>query len=85
MSYKRKRDENRRLRKLYEQTHKHSYAFGGAWYNPRKGRYVRVTSSNRSGYPKRLRQMCNKRIRRTRDIPNGSAYKKVSEYQYLLF
>lgn len=62
MSYKRKRDENRRLRKLYEQTHKHSYAFGGAWYNPRKGRYVRVTSSNRSGYPKRLRQMCNMNV-----------------------
>ena len=84
MSFRRKRDENHRLQKLYEETHKHSYAYGGAWYNPRKDRYVRVVGSRRSGYPKWLRRRCNKRIRRTDDIPNGSAYRKISDYQNML-
>lgn len=85
MGYRRKRDEKRRLKRLYEKTHKHSYKLGGAWYNPRKRRYVRVVSTRTTGLTKELRRHCNKRIRRSEDIPNGNAYRKVSEYQNLLW
>ena len=85
MSYKRKREEKHRLRKLYEATYKHSYKFGGAWYNPKKRRFVRVASTSSSGLTKEIKRSCNKRIRRAENLPNGNAYRKASEYQNKLW
>lgn len=85
MSYKRQRDEKHKLKKLYESTHKYSYKHGGAWYNPRKKRYIRIVSTRTPGVTKSLRRLCNKRVRKDLSIPNGNAYRKASAYQNMLW
>lgn len=85
MSHRRKGEENRRLKKLYEETHKHSYSWGGAYYNDNKNRYVRIRTS-RSGFPKYVRRLANKRIRqRKMETLNNSRYRKASEYWNTLY
>lgn len=82
MSYKRKINDKKRLKKLFEATHKYSFKLGGAWYNSKKHRYVRI---NTSSLTKELRRLCNKRVRKNNNIPNGNAYRKASEYQNMLW
>lgn len=85
MSYQRKRDDKHRLKKLYEETYKHSHGVAGAWYNPKKHRYVRIVSSNKPGLAKSLRRLSNKRIRRCCDVADGCAYRKMSKYENMLW
>lgn len=85
MSYKRKKQDLYRLKKLYYKTHKYSFKLGGAWYNPKKKRYIRIVASNTPGLTKLLRRKCNKRIRKSTEVPNGNAYRKISEYDNLLW
>lgn len=85
MSHKRKREDKRRLKKLYEETHKHSYKYGGAWYNPKKKRITLVSSTRTPGLAKAIRKMCNKRVRRQDEVPDGNAYRKLAEYQNTLW
>ena len=83
MSYRRSKERNKRLKRLYEQT-KHSYG-SGAWYDDRKDRYIRYYPTNRTGYTKYLRRLSNRRVRRMKEFAlNGSQYKKIYDYWWSL-
>lgn len=83
MSYRRAKERNRRLKKLYEET-KNSYG-AGAYYNEEKNRYVKCSSCNNPGYSKSLRKISNRKVRRN-DIPlKGCSYKKVFDYWWELY
>lgn len=83
MSYRRSKERNRRLKKLYDKTK--NYYGCGVWYNDKKGRYIRYYPSNVTGYTKYLRRLSNRKVRKTKDIPNGNAYKRVFDYWWELF
>lgn len=84
MSYRRSKERNRRLKKLYEET-KHSYG-SGAWYDEEKGRYIRYYPSSSTGYTKYLRRISNRKIRRMKEMSlKGCQYKKAFDYWWTLF
>lgn len=83
MSYKRARERNRRLRKLYDAT-KHGYG-AGAWFDTDKGRYIKY-----SCHDKRLKTQCRRATRRRlknrhfdENLQRG-AHKKVFDYWWEL-
>lgn len=53
MSYHRSQERNRRLKKLYNET-KNSYG-AGAWYDEKKGRYIKYSCGGRK-YKKYLKK-----------------------------
>lgn len=82
MSHKRKREDNRRLKKLYEDT-KSSYG-AGAYYDDRKKRYVRVYV-RRSHTKKDYKRYSNKRLRQNRSVAlRGNKYRRVFDYWWEL-
>ena len=84
MSHKRKEEDNRRLKKLYEET---KNEFGsGVYYCERKKRLIRY-SAVRSGTGKELRRISNQRVRRTDPdfAMKGSMYRKVFDYWWTIF
>lgn len=82
MSHKRKREDNRRLKKLYEDT-KNSYG-AGAYYDDRKKRYVRVYV-RRSHTKKDYKRYSNKRLRQNRSVVlRGNKYRRVFDYWWEL-
>lgn len=83
MSHRRSKEERRRLKKLAKKTYP-CYA-GGAYFDENKGRYVRLYISGRSGFPKYLRKMTNKRLRRSKETFKYSEYKKILDYWWTLF
>lgn len=84
MSHRRKREENHRLKKLYEET-KNGYG-RGAWYSDKKQRYVRYYAYSTTGLTKQLRRTSNKKVRNSDDVPmRGSGYKKCYDYWWILF
>ena len=84
MSYKRARERNRRLKKLYDKT-KNSYG-AGAWYDEEKERYIRYFC-----HDKDLKKTCRRTTRRRLKQQhlganlNRGAYKKVFDYWWELF
>ena len=80
MSYRRSAERNRRLKQLYDKSWRHYPP--GAWFDERKGRYVRCY---RPPHSKRLKNQCNRRVRRAKaeDVQNGR-YKKVSDFWWTL-
>lgn len=84
MSYRRSRERNRRLRKLYRKTR---FSYGrGAWFDNDKNRIIRYYPSTSTGYTKYLRRLANRRVRRTKDLPRkGNYYKKLYDYWWELF
>ena len=84
MSYKRKREDNRRLKRLYEKTNNASSG-AGAWYSHKKKRYIKSVPSTTSGYTKFLRRISNKKYRKHNEIHNFSTYKKLFDYWWTLY
>ena len=81
MSHKRKCEENRRLKKLYEKT-RHSYG-AGVWFDEMKGRYIKYSCHN-----KWLKTHCRRIIRRRmKNIGmsrKGNGYRKLFDYWWEL-
>lgn len=82
MAYARSKEDQRRIRKLYNETRNRWTA--GAWYDERKHRYVRFYSCRTPGYTKWLRRQSNKRLRRSPNIYKGKQYKKLFDYWWEL-
>ena len=77
MSYKRKKEDKHRLRKLYNETHTHYGA--GAWYNEKKDRYIKYSCHNKWART-RCRRITRRRLKNVDySCPNGY-FKKVSDY-----
>ena len=83
MSYKRSCEEKRRLLKLYNETS--NQIMCGVWYDSKAGRYKRYSMSYKSGYPRYLKKLCNKRIRKYLGSLKRNEYRKVSEYTWMLY
>jgi len=82
MSHKRKKEDNRRLKKLYDET-KNWYG-AGAYYNEKKNRYIKYSCHNTW-----LKSHCQKMIRRKlkNDFSTGiskGGYKKFFDYWWEL-
>lgn len=81
MSHKRKCEENRRLKKLYEKT-KYNYG-AGVWFDERKGRYIKYSCHN-----KWLKTHCRRMVRRrmkNKDMAlKGNGYRKLFDYWWEL-
>lgn len=78
--HKRRLNDLRRLRKLYEET-KHSYG-RGAWYDEAKGRIVEYSfsdCSNKSSYAKRA---SNRKVRHSDNTVcyNRGKYRRLYDY-----
>ena len=82
MSHKRKTEEKRRLRRLYDET-KNSYG-AGAYFDERKNRYVRYSVSGRGGRAKYLRMVGNRKVRRAKKTSDHGGYRKVFDYWWEL-
>lgn len=83
MGYRRSKQRQRRLKKLYEDTKNSCRA--GAWYDDDKERYIRYSPSNTPGYTKSLRRITNKKIRKNGDLLNHGLYKRIHDYWWTLF
>jgi hypothetical protein len=83
MAYKQAQNRKKRLLKTYRET-KNCYG-GGVWLDEDTGRYRKYTASNTPGYAKSLRKICNKKVRKAKDIGNHSNYKKLYDYWWILF
>ena len=51
------------------------------WYNEEKRRWIRFYKSKRAKY---LRNLSNRKVRRTKDIPNGGSYRRTFDYWWEL-
>ena len=81
--YDRKERDKRELQKLYDKT-KHSYG-SGAWFDREKQRFIRYSPSDSSAYPKYLKRLSNKRVRKYIGcLPNGCSYRKLFDYWWEL-
>lgn len=80
MSYKRSRDRNRRLSKLYNKT---KYKYFGAYYDEDKNRYIKCERTSLSKWHKK---QSNRRLRRNKNLnyKNGQ-YKKIYDFWWELF
>ena len=83
VSYRRSVQTKARLKRLSKKT-PHCYA-GGAWYDPEKGRYIRIYISGRTARPKFHRKMSNKKLRRYPEVMNHGLYRKVYDYWWEIF
>lgn len=86
MSYFAKIEEKRRLKKLYDET-KTRYG-SGAWYNEKKGRYIRYypySVSHNIGVKKFYRKLMRGRLNDCGELlPRRSAYKKYFDLWWTL-
>ena len=77
MSYRRKQEENHRLKKLYDKT-KCSYG-AGAYYDERKDRFIRYSCHNK--WTKTYcRRITRRRLKNKCDHYSGCLYKKFYDY-----
>lgn len=84
MSYRRKKEDKKRLKRLYEKTNNASTG-AGVYYSDKKKRYIKTTASTATGYTKFLRRISNKKYRKHKEIHNFSAYKKLFDYWWALY
>ena len=77
MSYKRKQEEKRRLKKLYEKT-KYGYC-AGAWYDERKKRIIRYSCHIKSE-KKWCKRLTRRKLNRLSENYSNCAYKKIYDY-----
>lgn len=90
MGYKRKEEDKKRLKKIFEQTGTTRwYSPSGVYYNERKSRYIRyyISSSShaRESYTKFYKRCSNKKVRRYSYQSMGSApsfYKRIYDYRW---
>ena len=94
MSYARSQETKKRLEKLHEETKRrldkmyqenNSRHGSGALYDNDKKRYVKISLSYRSDYPKFLRRQTNKRVRKCGFNPDRGQYRKLFDYWCELF
>lgn len=78
MSYRRSKERDRRLKKLYWQTRTNGDR--GAYYDIQKGRYIRFSCSDSPSLAKSLRRQSSKKARTTRDYANHAGYRRVFDY-----
>lgn len=87
MCYKRKQEEKRRLKRLFEETKNH--CSGGVYYSDHKGRLVRYSLSDRGRHEKSKtkywKNRSNRKIRKLHDVFNHGEYKKLYDYWWILF
>lgn len=83
MSYRRSKEDKRRLKKLYDKTKNSCCA--GVWYDEKKKRYIRFYSSNTPGYAKYLRRIANRKVRRAKISLKHSQYKRLYDYWWILY
>ena len=81
MSYKRKVIENKKLRKLYENT-KNWYG-AGAYYDERKKRIIRY-SCHCKYFKKLSRRIARRKLNNCDDRYCGSQYKKLFDYWWTI-
>ena len=77
MSYHRKQEEKRRLKKTYNQT-KHAYGCG-VYYDERKNRFIRHSCHNK-WTKTHCRRMTRRRLNRQFNCYSGCLYKKFYDY-----
>ena len=81
MSYRRSRERNRRLKKLYEET-KYSYG-AGAWYDERKKRYIKYSVGSKE-IKKYLKKLSSRKARRYKGEMQNCDYKRTFDYWWEL-
>ena len=81
MSHKRKCEEKRRLKKLYEKT-KHTYGTG-VWFNKDKNRYIKYSCHNK-WLKTHCRRMVRRRMKNIGMSPKGNGYRKLFDYWWEL-
>ena len=79
MSHKRSREDDKRLKKLYEET-KNSY-IAGAYYNEHKDRYIRYTSNNEWTKTEN-RKYTRRKLNNSPFLLQRNQYKKVQDYKW---
>lgn len=77
MSYKRKQKEKQKLEKLYKNT-KNSYG-AGAWYDERKGRYIRYSCHN-EWLKTHSRRITRRKMKNETGRYSNCSYKKFYDY-----
>lgn len=78
MSYQRKFENRKRLKKTYCSTK--TKCSGGVYYDARKGRYVRYYLYKRGNCRHIYKRLSNKRVRKSTYINNGAGYKRIYDY-----
>ena len=80
MSYHRKLEDKRRLKKLAD-----TNQYGTAYWDTKKQRYIRVYLTKTTGFNKFFKRHSNKRVRCAKNIVFGRHYKKVFDYWWNLY
>lgn len=79
MSHNRSAADKAKLKKLYIEKRR----YPGVGYNEEKDLYRRYYKGKESKY---LKKLANRRVRRSQnEIQNGSAYKKLLDYWWILY
>ena len=77
MSHKRKKEDNRRLHKLYDKT---KYAYGaGAWYDEKKDRFIKYSCHDKWTRT-HCRRITRRKLNRTFDQYQYNSYRKIYDY-----
>ena len=84
MSHKRKTQNNIRLKKTYIATCNRCIG-GGVQYDSKKKRLKRFSCSHKNSYPKYLKRLCNKKIRKYYGNLKRNDYRKISGYIDMLY
>ena len=77
MGYRRSQERKRRLKKLYDET-KNSYG-AGAWFDEKKGRYIKYSCGGRQ-CKRHLKRLSSKKARKYQGDLKGCDYKKIFDY-----
>lgn len=81
-SHFRKIEDNRRLKKLCEETRGRQKA--GAWFNDRKGRYIQYSHSDNSDSMKLCKRWSNRKVRRAKEALSRGLYKRLLDMWWML-
>lgn len=87
MGYKRAKERNKRLKKLYNET-RYDMGSGGVYYSPKKRRLVKYSYSRKSKAPKYYKTLSNRAIRKLKLEELGKSpaeYKRYFDYWWNLF
>lgn len=77
MSHRRKKEDNRRLRKLYDKT-KNAYG-AGAWYDEKKDRFIKYSCHNKWTRT-HCRRITRRKLNKCFDQYQYNDYRKIYDY-----
>lgn len=80
MSYRRKKEDKRRLNKIY--TTAGNAWFIGAYYSDKKDRIIRIYQGKMAKY---FRKYTNKKVRKEKDLAQHGKYRRVFDYWWNLW